>query len=328
MRHRRRLPLPQVAGALGVSAATLSRWEQGKVVPSPESLDALLTLLNAHPQERAALNAPALFLLPPLRAMADSVEALLERFETFQIYYFGHTHDRLNDLTYLTFAAEAWPLATQSASGRRLLARIYANYAAYYLQGFHRFTESAWYANRALDLLPRHSTQEDFLVRAAIAAAAAAAHRAARPAPHRGVEMLQMWLPLAPSPTYEAWILSSMADYLCLQGETETAIVIGTRACQIAERSVIADEPRKRRIELAHIYLRAGNAEEALKNALITPWDPPHRRAMIELLWAEAHMALGEPSKAQDLLQHAFFGIERYELNHLRPRVNALAERL
>src|SRR5262245_24986513 len=55
MRHRRRLPLQQVAEVLQVSAGTLSRWEQGKVIPSAENLDALLILLHAHPQEQAVL---------------------------------------------------------------------------------------------------------------------------------------------------------------------------------------------------------------------------------------------------------------------------------
>jgi transcriptional regulator with XRE-family HTH domain len=327
MRQRRRLHLDQVAAAMRVSAGTLSRWEQGKMVPSAERLDALLTFLGAAPEERAALREDFLFLLPPLQEMATSVEELWDRFEAFQIHCFRDALNRLNDLTYLTFAAQAWRFAMRGAFGRRLLARIYSNYATYYLEAFHRYVESDWYANRALDLLPDKSAPEDFFVRAAITAAQAAVYRSAQPAPQRGLEMLRLWLPLSPEPAYQSWMLGNIAQYLALQGEFENAITLGTQAYRVAERSIIPDAPRRRKLALARIQMQAGNAEEALDLAPLTPRDSPIRRADIELLWAEGLLAMEDRTAAEEWLQRACDDIGKYDLTHLRRRADALAQR-
>ncbi|HZP84606.1 MAG TPA: helix-turn-helix transcriptional regulator [Chthonomonadaceae bacterium] len=149
MRHRRRLYLEQAAEAIGVSPGTLSRWEHGKVLPSPERLEALLALLNAHPQERAALTDRSLFLRPPLRETTPSLEELRACCQPFLWPGYVHPNQALLDLTYLTLAAQAWPMAAQGASGRLLLAEIYGNYAAY-LAYTRRFQEAGRVADRAL----------------------------------------------------------------------------------------------------------------------------------------------------------------------------------
>jgi transcriptional regulator with XRE-family HTH domain len=326
MRHRRRLYLEQAAKGAGVSPGTLSRWEQGKVIPPPERLDALLTRLQAHPQERAALTDRSLFLAPPLRETTASVDALRARCGAFLWPSYVRPDDALLDLTYLTFAGWAWSLSAQSAPGRLLLAEIYSNYAAY-LAYTHRFAEAGRAADRALDLLSDRAGPEQFFCRAAIASARAQVFRGARPAPQRGLEMLRLWLPLSPMQEYTSWILRDMAEYLVLEEANSEARALLMRACHIAQDCANPTELRLRKLDLARLHLRDGNAGEALPLAVLDPLDTPLRRADIALIWAEGLLALGERSGAQEWLQRACADIQTYDLAHLRPRASALAQR-
>jgi transcriptional regulator with XRE-family HTH domain len=54
LRSERRLGMEQAASAAGVHRATLYRWEQGKVLPRLWELDALLKVLEATGQTKAA----------------------------------------------------------------------------------------------------------------------------------------------------------------------------------------------------------------------------------------------------------------------------------
>lgn len=52
LRHRRGMTQTSVAGRLGTSQVTLSRWERGATVPHTQRLAELLQVLNATPEER------------------------------------------------------------------------------------------------------------------------------------------------------------------------------------------------------------------------------------------------------------------------------------
>ncbi|HZP81470.1 MAG TPA: helix-turn-helix transcriptional regulator [Chthonomonadaceae bacterium] len=323
MRHRRRLYLEQVAEALGVSPGTVSRWEQGQVVPPPESLEALLTRLGARPEERAVLMEGHLFLVPPLRAIAISVEALRERFLGFVWSSYDNRADPLHDLRFLTLAAEAWTFAARSRHGRDLLADIYAHYASY-LSDLHRFAEARAYAERALDFLVDKSAPEVFYIRAAIAWANAAVLRGPKPAPQPGLALLNLWQPVTRKSDYRAWMLEDMARYLAMMGEIPEALRLSEKACRVAETHENPDELRLRRLGLAKLHLRAGNVETALTLAPLFPKDGPFRRADVLLLWVEGMLATGDRSSAQDWLQRALADIEAHDLIHLRSRADAL----
>lgn len=328
LRHRRGLYLRQVAESLRVSPATLSRWEQGRVVPSPESLERLLTLLNATPEERSALADGALLLIPPLRETGASVAALEAISSPFLWPNFFAESTRLlrdKDVVYLSLAAQAWRLA-RDPRARRLLSEIHANYANY-LASRRRFPEALRSAHYALDLLPSRSAPESFHARAAILAARSSVHRGAQPAPKPGIRMLQLWLPITSWPEYKAWIVSEMAEYYGLDGDSDRALDLAGDACEIARSGASAQEFFMRRLDLIKLLLRADRAAEALRLAQATEGnDQPYEQAEMELLRAEALWRLGDRGGVCEWLQRAYDDIEAYDLQRLRAQADALAQ--
>ncbi len=332
LRHRRGLYLEQVAAQMGVSGATVSRWEQGKVVPPPDRLDALLTLLGARQGERAALKEGYLFLMTPLRAYTQEVSDLRENFEAFMRAHYATPDDRLDDLSFLSFEAQAWTLTVRDSSGRNLLAAVCANYAAF-LAASGRMKEAGQYAWRALDLLEASSSsQETFTketaLRGAIIAAQSEVFQGTRPAPERGLKILQSWRSVAVAPMFQAWILSNMGGYLALQADWEAALILQQEACRVAERDSDPDQLRFRQMDLARVELSAGRAERVLSLVTLSAQDFPSRRARIELLFAEALLVLEERANAHFWLERANADILANDLTYLQSRSDALTKRL
>jgi transcriptional regulator with XRE-family HTH domain len=329
LRHRRGLYLAQAAASLRVSSATLSRWEQGRIAPAPETLERLLTLLNATPQERSALAEGALFLIPPLCETGASVAALEALSSPFLWPNFFVESTRLvryKDLVYLSLAAQAWRLAREPRA-LRLLSEIQANYANY-LASQRRFAEAERRAHYALDLRPDRSAPESFHARAAILAARSSVHRGARPAPGRGIRMLQLWLPITSWPEYRAWMVSEMAEYYALDGDLDCALSLAGDACELARRGASAQEFFMRRLDLIKLLLRANRAAEALRVAQSTEGnDQPFEQAEMGLLCAEALWGLGDRSAVSEWLRRAYDDIDAYDLQPLRARADALAQR-
>ena len=326
MRHRRGLRLEQVAVLLDVSGATVSRWEGGRIAPPPERLNLLLEALGAGDAESAALKAGYDFLARPLRETAPSAAALRDNFGAFSLSLYGNREDKRNDLRFLSFEAQVWPFAVKSADGRSLLASVCADYAAF-LSGFNRMEEAGRYAYRALDLLPRSVVPEESLLRAALIAARSEVYRGLRPAPERGLKMLQLWRSAALPPAFHAWLLSDMAEYLLLKNEGEAALRLRREACRVAECCANPDELRLRKLDLAKAEIRAGRAERGLSLFSFSDRDSPFRRADIELLYAEGLMTLEEKGGAEIWLARANADIRAYDLTHLTDRAGLLAKR-
>jgi transcriptional regulator with XRE-family HTH domain len=327
IRHRRRLYIEQVAERLSVSAGTISRWEQGKVVPSSDHLHALLTLINATPQERATLTESTLFLLPPLCESAASVETLEALCRPFLWpFFFVESTRRLRekDMIYLSLAAQAWKLAGEPRA-RRLLAEIYANYANY-LAAQRRFAEAYRIAYSTLDLLPDKTKPENFHVRAALIAAQSSVYRSEQPAPGRGVELLQLWLPMTPWPDYKAWILSDIARYYALDGILEGALFLTEQSCEVARQGASPQEVFMRECDLAKLLLRADRPRDALPLTQIVTWDDePFQRVDMELVRVEVLLRLAVRGEAADWLQRVYEEIEVYNLEPLRAQADTLA---
>ena len=327
MRLRRGLYLEQVALEMGVSAPTVSRWEQGRIVPPPERLQTLLTLLGAGETERIALLKGYVFLTAPLRETMPSSEALRAGFETFTTGLYANREDKMNDLRFLSYEAQAWRFAAQGEDGKHLLAAVCAQYAAY-LAGFERFTEAGRYAYRALDLQPKSATPDESVLRAAIIAARADVYRGVRPLPRRGLEMLRLWRSSMHRPDFQAWLLADMAEYLSLEEDWESALRLRREACQVAEACRNPNELRLRRLDLAKVEVRVGNAEQAMSLVNLSALDTPFRRADIELLFAEGLVAMKERKGAQVWFERARMDMQTYDLVHLRNRAAALEPRL
>lgn len=348
LRHRRHLPLEQVAQSIGVSTGTLSRWESGKVLPNSEQIPRLLAVLCASPQERDALirslESGSLFLAPSMdltraRMTITTVETLQHNFACFLVEVSRCENDVLHDIRFLTFEAQAWRIvqtadsASTNMAGRQLLAEIYSRHAIH-LRMFSRFPESAVYAHRALEMFSRDSRPSALLIETAIALATATVRGSvAKPRLMEGIRILTPWeeqAATANSPAHEAWLLSTKALYLSQAGYSEEALVLGQRACHIAEQTKTVELWLRQR-DLSRILIDASRqqAEEAL--SLITDSvarsaeHAPYWRADRNLLWAEGLLRVGDKVYAQERLARAVQDMHAHKLDHLNARASRIA---
>jgi transcriptional regulator with XRE-family HTH domain len=327
MRRRKRLSLEQAAQRMAVAPSTLSRWEQGRVVPPPEQLAVLLVVLGASPSEAAALHNGLRFLALPLRDAVGSPEALHEAFRVFHSEIFAHREDKLNDLRFLTYLAEAWFLAVDSESGRHVLADMYAHYASYLID-FQRYAEAGQAAERSLTLLSARSATGETALRASLAAAHSSVYQGLRTSPAVGIAALRPWLDRPQGPAFQGWVRANLAEYLMLGSAMEAALEMSAQACRAAERCDDPNELRLRRLDRAKLLVRAEDAEQGLSLVVEYDQDTPFRRADVRLVFAEGLLALGDGAGAQSWLARASADIAAGELDHLRARADALARRL
>ena len=345
LRMRRGWSQEETARRVEVTVRTLRRWEKSEVWPSPTQVHTLCYTLQACEEEMLALTMG--HLSPQPAAEAPSLEELEERGRLLHLLdAHGPEAEALKELHFLTLEAQAWPMAARCGTGRQVLAEIYS-YHAYHLNYCGRFTESALYADRVLELLPQevgspHASQSRVL--AGITLAHAAVHRgkqpapqrgverwmdAARwPAPQRGVEALRRWMNAAKWPEYHAWLLSDMAAYITQDGDVESGLQLAKRAGEIAARSDNPLERYNRELDEAQLLLWAGRPSQALR---LIQRDRPHpsaaHSAKFQLLEVEACLGLEEPSLAHSRLQDALQLIETEALVHLSPQAQELALR-
>jgi predicted Zn-dependent protease len=124
-------------------------------------------------------------------------------------------------------------------------------------------------------------------------------------------------------------MLSDLAKYAALHGETEASLSLAERACRVATRYERPVELYMRRLDHGQLLLAAGRPGEALR-ALPDPdagYDS-HSLPGLWLLRAEAHRQAGDRAAAHDALQQAAALIEAEDRKRLRPKVEALARQL
>lgn len=236
----------------------------------------------------------------------------------------------LAELSYLQFEAQAWLLAGRWQAARSLLVCLCAEHA-HYLWSASRITEAGRYADRALWLTDEQGKLPDRAPLAAIIRARVTAEPGRHAALRQSVALLESWLPRVASPAYAGWILSDMARCVALMGRIESALSLGVQACQVAGQCWSPVELLNRRIAQARLLVRYGRPGEALP--LLAEVEEP-LGIEVELLRAEALLALGEPASAGRRLQRAYALLDRYAGDHAhvvartRPQVDALARRL
>jgi hypothetical protein len=107
------------------------------------------------------------------------------------------------------------------------------------------------------------------------------------------------------------------------------ALALAERVCRVVARFALPAEPYLRRFDHGRLLLAAGRPVEALR-ALPEPGPDLDTRTLPELwlLRAEAHRHVGEHAAAQEELQQADVLIKAGNRARLRPRAEALAQRL
>jgi transcriptional regulator with XRE-family HTH domain len=333
MRLRRGWALDDVALHLGVTTATLRRWEKAEAWPSVERLHRLGYILGAREEEIQALLCGRFSQGAPPESGANRPEkaasALVERMEqcarTFYEPPFG-----LKDLELLALRSQAWTLAAHSEIGVRLLAKVYA-LTCKFCSYRDRYREAISAAERYFELAPeitadRHGQSEWFIIR--LATVTNCMHTLGSASPKRSLDELQRILPLARGARYESGTLLRISEALLLQGAQEEALRLSEEACLAAQRIQGEEEAQGIRGWQGILYIRCGRYAEGLP--LLSNGKAGDRYRLVETsLWrAEALLGLDEKTAAQRWLTQAQADLTRYEMTPLQPRLNALQAQL
>jgi transcriptional regulator with XRE-family HTH domain len=318
LRHRQRLTLQALAERLGVPPSTVSRWEAGKNAPSKERMDALLSALQANPEERIALqtNLP-LFAPPPgseettaqtLDACAAEIDVLAARTER------GEYH--LMDLRYLSLEARLGALARindLTPTARRLLAETYA-WHAQWLSYRGRIREAGPRAYHALDMAKQELSPEPFWLRAVHVSVVYDRDVRHAPAGHL-IESYRRWLPAAVRAEDESRLWRDMANAASMQDrQIEDAFQFIAQALEAAQRSEHDEAVWLAQSVHVNIFERAGRPVDALNLLASMPSPCDHRAYDIAVKWARLLLAQGNRSEAQEWLSRAYRFADDYAL--------------
>jgi transcriptional regulator with XRE-family HTH domain len=328
LRCRRRLSLSQVARVIGVRPSTISRWERSESAPSSERLEALLDLLGARREERAALvSGQALRSLLSFEEPA-APDDLARHLEEIRCRVLAGRR-ALVDLEFLSWEIALWPLAARSAAARELLMRGWSEYARW-LSWEDRRREASIYAERVLDRVRaagRVPSGSLVTVWGSVHVSGLVMGRSGtRGAPGRAVEWLQSWLDVTRGTPCEVALYRDVSDHLNRDGRREAALACALQAYGMAEQLEDPDALRLCRSVHASVLLSAGEARKVLP-LLIPPDEHSHpvNQILEALQWARALLAVGEREAAIQRLREAYRIIDRYDYPSFRPTVDGLA---
>jgi transcriptional regulator with XRE-family HTH domain len=328
MRLRRGWNLDETARQAGVEIRTLSRWERGEAWPNATRLHTLCFCLDAQEEEVAALTLGRFSLGPAQAPSAASVEEVKAQLHQLVIVPETVVPYEQCELYWLSMEATAWPMAVHDEAARILLSELFARHA-YWLVTLQRYPEAIRLADRAIETLPKGLLPQPWWCYALFASSTAEVYRSSRPAPARGIHLLQSRLSesIERWPMYEAWRRRELAEYLALQGSMEEALALSRQACQIAARRDSWEE-QLRKLDYAELLLQAGRPAEALPLLPTELSGSARNRIWEALLWVQALLETGDRHAAHLWLECAYALPQLDTQPRLRARADALAQRM
>ncbi len=321
LRHRTGRMLDDVAQCVGVSTATLSRWERSDSWPDAAHLHALCYTLNAQEAEMVTLTRGRyLFTAEPTTLESLDSEAVAAQLDALHRDIVSPS--AMQDLRYLALEAALWPHLDRDATALPFLYLTVSSRAGY-LSAWNRLAESGAAARRA------------FEIEAALPDPSRRPHLSARPYPHNfgsfffynvihyANTMLASASPMlwrqarrflleekerCEQPDFQAWMLTMAATALKKEGQIEAALALSVQACDIArnctpppdaDRSV---EYANRRIDYARMLTRTGDHSQALQTleSAISLLGMDHESLRLVLLEVECLVGLERRSEAHD----------------------------
>ncbi len=327
MRLRKGWTQEAVAAGMGVSRATVVRWERGEGWLETPSLHTLCYLLGAQEEELTALMLGRFSLAeqqPPLTE--DDIWAQLQQIRDSR---FSPSDYALEELRLLHLMAHAWSLAMRSDAGRIVLAGVAVVYADHlFLE--RRFGECRQFATRAMDLFPHeHWRKYNDPARAAIRLAEAHASHMSQQGLDCAISLLQHSLSHASDASFTGWILSDLAQFHAAAGRTEEALRLGREALNVAAQLPHYDDYLHRHYDFIRLLLQAGRVEEAQERVL----SHDHHSYFL-LVQAEVAQKAGMPSSALRHLERIRTYLEtplyisQPEISYYRPLMENLAEQI
>jgi transcriptional regulator with XRE-family HTH domain len=325
MRMRRGWTQAQTGAALGVTDSTVARWERGERSLATEHLQTLCYVLEARKEEVAALTQSK---FPQFAHEAKRWEAAEARLrESLQAVIVSQSPG-LEDLQYYALEAEAWRWAAQEPAARHLLVSILM-YHAQFARNQERWTEIQTFTRRAVNLLPSEKHVLETRLRVAIFEAAVAVYGGHRPAPRRGLVLLERWRDVSELPEFAAWILSDIAKYAALETQWECSLRWAAEAYELAKQK--AEKPIEgflRACDYGRLLTRAGQPAQALQ-ILPEPVDVSDTdAAKVMMALSDAHYRVGNRAEAQNWLMQAQPLIAAHDMKRERADAETLAEKL
>ena len=330
MRLRRGLSREDAAPCLGVSAATLRRWERTETWPSTEQMQRLCFALGAKQEEALALTCGPFSPASPLPSTGNlTAKGLMERIERFARTLYEPPFG-LKDLELLTLQAAAWALAARGAASHCALSEVYA-LNSQFLSYRDRHRETAAAAERYFDIVPRPSLERcgpTAWVSQRLEAISSRLAAGGQAAPKRCLAELRRALPLARNTINESTALMIISEALQQQGLWEEALRAAAEAYQAAQRTLSEEKAAWVRGVMGIQLICSKRYAEGLP-LLSTGGQGDWYRLVETSLWrTEALSGLGEREEAQRWLTQAQADLTRYEITPLQPRLDALQARL
>jgi transcriptional regulator with XRE-family HTH domain len=349
LRRRAARTLAEVALTIGISAATLSRWERGETWPDTTHLHALCYALKAQEAEVLALTRGRnlLFTEGPTWDALDSeaIAARLDALHRDSASLFG-----LQDLRYFALEAALWPHLGRNPTALPFLYLTVASRAGY-LTTWKRPAESAAAARRAFDLeamLPATARQAalsakpyshnfDYFYYYNVINYAAALLDSTNPALWRQArQFLLEEKARCDRPEFQAWMLTIAAAALEKEGQIEAGLQCCVEACAIARtcrpapEAEISVEYANRRIDHARLLARTGAFGRALSmlEEAVPLLDLHQESSRLTLLEAECLLGLERRSEAHDRIIQAEVMLKAEPLPRLQERLAALQSQI
>jgi transcriptional regulator with XRE-family HTH domain len=326
MRCRRGLSQGEVAEHLRVRQSAISHWEQSRAAPAADRLEALLDLLGAYPEERAAMRDARLLAGTPAHGSQLSVESLEAELAALKRDV-DRGNNALMDLRLLVQEARIWPLARRSEAAQCLLLDTYRTHSRW-LWWRERNQEAFGYAEQILRTIPLSSpcpVLTELQIDAVHIQVGVATDRGSPSARQSAREQLRRWLPRATRPAEKVILYRDMADNLGRDADFKGAMDFCARA---TEMGISAEQPRLielSRFTAANALTRAGRPGEALGLLRTEGVKIPIENVNEALLWSTALIALGDRSEAGRWLSRANSLIATNDLAHFRHRASRLA---
>jgi transcriptional regulator with XRE-family HTH domain len=348
LRRRAGRTLEDVAQSVGVSAATVSRWERSETWPDAAQLHMLCYALNAQEAEIVALTRGRMLSFETGQSDALDSEAIGAQLDALQNDI--SSPSGLQDLRYLALEAALWPHLGRDATALPFLYLTVSSRAGY-LMAWNRYAESGAAARRAFDieaLLPT-TARRTFLSADPyrrnfgsfyyynVINYAVVLLQSSNPALWRQARRLLLEEKArCDRPEFQAWMLSIAAASLEKEGHIEAALAMCVQSCDIAhafrpeahaERSV---EYANRRIDYSQLLTRAGAHGQALKTleSAIPLLGMDHESPRLVLLEVECLIGLNRRSEAHDRAIQAEVLLQVESLPRLQQKLSALRAQL
>ena len=320
---RLRLGLRQddVATRLGVSQATLARWESGRVWPTEPMLHQLCFLLQAQEEEFLALCRGASS-LAERRDVPVELETLELRLNAIEKKLHEPSDYGLGDLLYLSLEAQILPQFERNSQTRYLLVKTLLSHAKYLSERCQPI-EAGRTAVQALNLMPRLGDAWNNL------RLQGELYYAVWKYPLRDhVLHLRHWLHRPLDTRYRVWVSGQIAASLLEMTNYEEALTLEKQAYSLVLQQGDPERVLHFRNGYAETLLRVGQAAEAAELLQVTDTMGPATRLRTKLTLAEAHLVNKNRPRAQDWLNEAVLDNARLGIGYYQPRILNLTQQL